>query len=91
MEHRYQIGDRVSLAFGFFDQDPSGTYEILALLPTRPDGDPQYRIRGTDDRQRVIGQAQIGEPGQPDYPVRPRSSQNPITDGFNGLREENDE
>lgn len=86
MEHRYQVGDRVKLAFGFFDQDASGTYQIADLLPTRPDGDPQYRILGGDDRLRVIGQAQIEEPGKPGYPVRPRSGHNPITEGLNAVR-----
>lgn len=83
MEHRYHVGDRVSLAFGFYDHDAVGTYEISALLPTRPDGDPQYRIRGSDDRERVIGEAQIGQPGKRGPSSRPRSAHNPITNEFN--------
>jgi len=83
MYHRYHVGDRVSLAFGFHDQDAVGTYEVVALLPTRPDGDPQYRIRGSDDRERVIGEAQIGELGKPGPLPRPRSARNPITDELN--------
>lgn len=83
MEHRYHIGDRVSLAFGFHDQDAVGAYEVVALLPTRPDGDPQYRVRGSDDRERVIGEAQVGEPGKPGRSPRPRSANNPITEELN--------
>lgn len=83
MEHRYSVGDRVTLAFGFHDQDATGTYEVVVRLPTRPDGDPQYRIRDRDGRERVIGEAQIGEPGKPTSSPRPRSVHNPITDELN--------
>lgn len=91
MGHRYNVGDHVSLAFGFPDQDAFGTYEILSLLPTRPDSDPQYRIRGSDDRVRVIGEAQIGEPGKTDPRGRSQSPHNPITDEFNRHSRKSDE
>lgn len=81
MDHRYQVGDRVNLAFGFYDHDAVGSYEISALLPTRADGVPQYIILGNDDRQRVIGQTQIGEPGMLASSVWRRRDRNPITNG----------
>jgi len=91
MEHRYHVGDRVRLAFGFYDQEPVGPYEISALLPTRADGEPQYRIRGSDDRERVIGEGQIGQGGKLGSPARSRSGQNPITNEFNRLRRNEDQ
>ena len=73
MTHRYKAGDKVRLAFGFHDQDAIGTYDITALLPTRTDGVPQYRVRGGDGRERVIGEEQIGEPGKPGTTSHPES------------------
>lgn len=81
MDHRYQVGDRVNLAFGFYDHDAVGSYEISALLPTSPDGVPQYIILGSDHRRRVIGQSQIGEPGILASSVWSRRDRNHITGG----------
>ncbi|HEV7335088.1 MAG TPA: hypothetical protein VGO06_03895 [Bosea sp. (in: a-proteobacteria)] len=53
MSHHFKAGDRVSLAFGFHDQGANGTYAITRLLPTRMNGEPQYRVKGSDDRERV--------------------------------------
>lgn len=63
MFHRYAIGHEVCLAFGFFDQDAAGTYGVVRLLPSAPDGEPQYRIKDKDGRERVIGQGQIVHEG----------------------------
>ncbi len=43
MDHQYEVGDRVSLAFGFHDTDAIGTYIVSRLLPSLVDGEPQYR------------------------------------------------
>jgi hypothetical protein len=83
MGHHFRVGDQVRLAFGFHDQDAVGTYAVTRLLPTSADGDPQYRVRGMDDRERVIGEAQIERSGKPSSPSRPRSPRNPITEMFN--------
>lgn len=85
MPHNFQVGDQVRLAFGFHDQDAVGTYVITRLLPTSDDGEPQYRVRGMDDRERVIGEAQINWPGRQSPPARPRSPHNPITRLFDRL------
>lgn len=87
MPHRFKLGERVGLAFGFHDQDARGLYEITAQLPTRPDGEPQYRIKGSDDRERVIGEGQIGHPSNASRSQRHPSSHNPITNELNRLRD----
>lgn len=87
MLHRYKLGDRVGLAFGFHDQDAIGLYEVTAILPTRPDGEPQYRVKGSDDRERVIGEKQIGAPTKPDFETRAHRPHNPITKELDRLRE----
>ena len=87
MPHRFKLGERVGLAFGFHDQDASGLYEVTALLPTRPDGDPQYRVKGSDDREHVIGERQIGAANVVERPGRRQSSHNPITNEFNRVRD----
>lgn len=87
MTHHYKIGEKVSLSFGFHDQDAIGVYEIVAVLPTRVDGEPQYRIRGSDDRERVIGEAQIGAAGKTLSVRRPRRPDNPVTKELNRIRD----
>lgn len=87
MPHRFKLGERVGLAFGFHDQDASGLYEVTALLPTRPDGDPQYRVKGSDEREHVIGERQIGAPHSVERPPRRQSSHNPITNELNRVRD----
>ncbi len=79
MPHHFQAGEHVRLAFGFHDQDAVGLYEITALLPTRLGGQPQYLIKGTDGRERVVGEGQIGERKSTDLVERSRSPYNPIT------------
>lgn len=79
MAHRYSVGDRVGLTFGFHDRDAEGTYIITRLLPSLIDGEPQYRVRDSDDRERVIGEGQIA--GAKAWPRQTRSP-NPITDMF---------
>lgn len=88
MPHRYKPGERVGLAFGFHDQDAVGHYEITALLPARPGGQPQYAIKGSDGRERVIGERQIGGPKKLGSAERPHRAQNPITCELNRLPDE---
>ncbi len=88
MAHHYDVGDQVSLAFGFHDQNAVGLYKVTRRLPSLVDGEPQYRVRGLDDRERVIGEAQInGSPRRhnADRSARPRRQDNPITEMFNRL------
>lgn len=85
MSHHFKVGDRVSLAFGFYDQIATGTYAVTRLLPTRMDGEPQYRVKGSDDRERVIGEGQIVLPGKTSAFGRRKSAHNPITDALNHI------
>ena len=88
MAHQYEVGDQVRLAFGFYDQAAVGLYAVTRRLPSLIDGEPQYRARGTDDRERVIGEAQIvgsAAGRQSNWSARPRSPHNPITEIFNRL------
>lgn len=82
MSHLFKVGDRVSLAFGFHDQNAIGTYAITRLLPARMSGEPQYRVKGSDDRERVIGEAQIVVAGKASSFGRRNSAHNPITDAL---------
>lgn len=91
MAHQYAVGDQVSLVFGFYDQNAVGKYAVTRLLPSLVNGEPQYRVRGTDDRERVIGEGQIegaAERSPGEWNGRSRRPQNPITDMFNRLRDE---
>jgi len=85
MSHQFKVGDRVSLAFGFYDQGATGTYAVTRLLPTRINGEPQYRVKGSDDRERVIGEGQIVLPGKASSFGRRKSGHNPITDALNRI------
>lgn len=86
MEHRYAVGDRVSLVFGFHDTDAVGIYSVTRQLPFIAGGEPQYRVKGADDRERVIGEAQIeGARRQASWAQRPRSPQNVVTNAFDRL------
>lgn len=85
MSHLFKIGDRVSLAFGFHDQNASGTYAITRLLPTRMNGEPQYRVKGSDDRERVIGEEQIVVPRKASSFGRRKAAHNPITNALNHI------
>ena len=86
MSHRYVIGDEVCLSFGFFDQLAAGTYGITRLMPSAMDGEPQYRIKGKDGRERVISEGQIARDGQA-LQARTPSVHNPITEMFNRLND----
>ncbi|WP_156412402.1 hypothetical protein [Bosea sp. Root483D1] len=86
MGHRYAVGDQVRLAFGFHDHDAVGLYEVTRLLPYQTDSEPQYRVRGSDDRERVIGETQIsGVAPAGNRPAGPRGPRNPITEALNRL------
>lgn len=85
MSHNFKVGDRVSLSFGFHDQSASGTYAVTRLLPARMNGEPQYRVKGGDDRERVIGECQIVMPGKAKSSGRRESALNPITNPLDEL------
>ena len=58
-ERPLKVGDIVRLSFGFADRSGEGDYEIIRVMPARESGEGQYRIRGTDGRERAIGHSQI--------------------------------
>jgi len=59
IERTIKVGDIVRLAFGFADRSAEGDYEIVRMMPARESGEPQYRVRGIDGRERAIGHNQI--------------------------------
>ena len=61
-EPHIKIGDIVHLSFGFADLSGTGGYEVVRIMPTRENGERQYRVRGTDGHERAIGQHQIVVP-----------------------------
>lgn len=56
--HTYPLGGRVDLAAAPAN-GPRGPYEITALLPEAPDGEPQYAIRSEAGVERVVTEAEI--------------------------------
>lgn len=61
-EQPIKVGDFVRLSFGFADMSGAGDYEIMRVMPTRENGERQYRIRGADGHERAIGHSQIVVP-----------------------------
>jgi len=87
MSHQFAVGEQVGLRFGFHDREAEGAYAVVRLLPSLVNGEPQYRIRGSDDRERVIGEAQIkGAATNRNWGQRPKSAHNPFTEILNRLR-----
>lgn len=58
-DHRYKPGQVVSLTRSFMDRGPSGAFEIVRLLPAAVDGEPRYRVRGSDNTERAVGEGQV--------------------------------
>jgi hypothetical protein len=59
MAHRFKLGDKARLNYGFLDQSGAGRYEVVRLIPVEVDGEPQYRVRGEDGVERAIGERQM--------------------------------
>uniref|UniRef100_A0A9E8A2V5 Uncharacterized protein n=1 Tax=Bosea sp. NBC_00436 TaxID=2969620 RepID=A0A9E8A2V5_9HYPH len=59
IERSIKVGDIVRLEFGFADRSAEGDYEVVRVMPARESGEPQYRVRGIDGRERAIGHNQI--------------------------------
>jgi hypothetical protein len=70
--HRFKVGDLVRVRAtvsrergeGFLDvishRHIEGTYEVTRLMPELPSGEPQYRIKSTDDQtERVVREGQL--------------------------------
>jgi hypothetical protein len=58
MTHKFGIGPLVRPKERLLEN--TGTYEILRLLPTGPEGEPLYRIKAaTGPIQRVVREADI--------------------------------
>ena len=57
MSHRFKVGQLVRTRGRNADRS-SGIYEIVRLLPPKPDGTPQYRVRGAEG-ERVLGEHEI--------------------------------
>lgn len=84
MGHRYAVPG--SPGVWSHDHDAVGMYEVTRLLPFQTDGEPQYRGRGSDVRERVIGETQIsGAAPAGNRPTGPRGRRNPITEAINRL------
>ena len=61
-DHRYRLGQLVRLTRSFPDRTSSGPYEIIRLLPETPDGEPHYRVKGSDKVERAVGESQLARP-----------------------------
>lgn len=52
MTSDYREGDVISLSFGFRDRSDVVNYQIVRVLPAGENGQRQYRVRGSDGRER---------------------------------------
>jgi hypothetical protein len=59
-EHRFSVGQRVSLSATRFEKLPlAGTFEIMALLPAK-DGERQYRVKHDREAfERMVGEGRL--------------------------------
>ncbi|WP_332685644.1 hypothetical protein [Bosea sp. (in: a-proteobacteria)] len=63
----YKPGDLVHLTRDFANQPRLGPFEILRIMPHADNTRRQYRVRGSDGRERAIDDDEIVADGQ----VRP--------------------
>lgn len=79
----------MSLASGIYDTDAIGVYVVTRQLPFVVGGEPRYRVKEADDRERVIGESQIqGASRQANWARRPRSPYSAITNALDRLSPE---
>jgi hypothetical protein len=54
VSHRFSVGQVVDLAYRMLQTAPTGQYEVRQLLPAsdRDAGDPRYRIKSTDEKEK---------------------------------------
>jgi len=55
----YKAGDLLSLTNDMINQPRPGPFEVLRVMPSRDNAEEQYRVRGPDGRERVIGHHEI--------------------------------
>ena len=55
----YKPGDLVHLTRDFANQPRLGAFEILRVMPHADNEQRQYRVRGSDGRERAIGDDEI--------------------------------
>ena len=58
-EQPIKVGDIVRLSFGLADQSGTGDDAIVRVMPTRENGERQYRVRGAGGYERAIGHGQL--------------------------------
>jgi hypothetical protein len=57
----YKAGVLINLTTDVVNQPRPGLFEILRVMPSRDNAEEQYRVRGPDGRERVIGHHEIIE------------------------------
>ncbi|KFC69230.1 hypothetical protein FG93_03276 [Bosea sp. LC85] len=55
----YKAGDLLSLSPDMVNRPRPGPFEVLRVMPSRDNAEEQYRVRGPDGRERVIGHHEI--------------------------------
>lgn len=57
----YKAGDLVHLTRDLANQPRLGPFAIQRVMPSRDNAEEQYRVRGPDGRERVVGHHEIVE------------------------------
>ncbi|MDB5512082.1 MAG: hypothetical protein JWR08_1565 [Enterovirga sp.] len=57
--HRFTLGQSVALSHPLPDRTISGRFEVVRLLPATANGEPHYRVRGSDNVERAVGENQL--------------------------------
>jgi hypothetical protein len=60
----YKPGDLINLSRDFANLVRVGPFEVLRMMPLRDNAEDQYRVRGPDGRERVVGLHEIVEQGE---------------------------
>ncbi len=55
----YKIGDLVELKNGFFNTPRRGEFKVHRVMPIRDNGECQYRVIGSDGRERAVEHHEI--------------------------------
>lgn len=60
-DHLFKLGQVVELTVQPADRTSSRTFEIVRLLPAAVDGEVSYRVRGSDNIERAVGERQLAQ------------------------------
>lgn len=57
--HLYRVGQSVAIRELLPDRTRGGLFEVVRLMPASVDGELHYRVRGTGQIERAVGESQL--------------------------------